>query len=158
MHSTFFVSGFFYVLASCLMLAPTVSSCLEPDDPTTGGEPVVITPNLAITCEGERGTVQCPEGQHLNIVNVFWGRDDTSTCSQAPAGLDSTTMCECNADNVMQKVQEECQSEQTCDVIASNIFFSDNSCGTVYKYLKIWYECVDDGRRWLRGRQLASST
>lgn len=25
-----------------------------------------------------------------------------------------------------------------------NIFFDDNFCGNVYKYLKIWYECILD--------------
>lgn len=25
-----------------------------------------------------------------------------------------------------------------------NIFFDDDICGNVYKYLKIWYECILD--------------
>ena len=44
----------------------------------------------------------------------------------------------------MQKVEGQCKNEQACEVVASSIFFDDGSCGDVYKYLKIWYECVPD--------------
>ena len=31
-----------------------------------------------------------------------------------------------------------------CEIVASNIFFDDNTCGTTYKYLKVCYECMPD--------------
>ena len=63
---------------------------------------------------------------------------------QVPAGLTTDRLCETNADNTIQKVSGQCQNEQACEVVASNIFFDDNTCGNVYEYLKIWYECVPD--------------
>lgn len=41
-------------------------------------------------------------------------------------------------------MEGQCKDEQACEVVASNIFFDDNTCGNVYKYLKVWYECVPD--------------
>ena len=49
-----------------------------------------------------------------------------------------------NAENTLQKINGDCKNEQACEVVASNIFFDDNSCGNVYKYLKVWYECVPE--------------
>lgn len=80
----------------------------------------------------------------IKITRTFWGRDDHVTCSKVPAGLTADRLCETNADNTLQKVNGQCKNEQACEVVASNIFFDDNSCGNVYKYLKIWYECVPD--------------
>lgn len=31
-----------------------------------------------------------------------------------------------------------------CEIVASNIFFDDNTCGNIYKYLKVCYECMPD--------------
>ena len=66
------------------------------------------------------------------------------TCPKIPAGLTADRLCETNTENTMAKVNGQCKNEQACEVVASNIFFDDNSCGNVYKYLKIWYECAAD--------------
>lgn len=31
-----------------------------------------------------------------------------------------------------------------CEIVASNIFFDDDTCGKVFKYLKVCYECMPD--------------
>ena len=75
---------------------------------------------------------------------VFWGREDDQICSKAPKGLSSEKSCESNTDNAFKKVAGNCRNAKACEIVASNIFFDDDTCGDVFKYLKICYECVPD--------------
>ena len=100
--------------------------------------------DFTVICEGEKGWVQCKQYEAIKIKRAFWGRDDHSTCHQVPAGLTLERLCETNSANTLAKVDGQCKNEVACEVVASNIFFDDNSCGNVYKYLKIWYECTPD--------------
>lgn len=102
------------------------------------------TPNFTVICEGEKGWVNCKTYEMIKVTRTFWGRDDHVTCSKVPAGLSTDRLCETNADNTLQKVNGQCKNQEACEVVASNIFFDDNSCGNVYKYLKIWYDCLPD--------------
>ena len=95
-------------------------------------------------CEGEKGWLQCKPYESLKITKVYWGRENPTTCAKAPAGLVADQNCEANAANSGQKVLEQCEKEEACEVPASNIFFDDNTCGNIYKYLKISYECTAD--------------
>jgi hypothetical protein len=52
--------------------------------------------------------------------------------------------CESNIENAFNKVAAQCRNQQGCEIVASNIFFDDDTCGEVYKYLKICYECMPD--------------
>ena len=88
--------------------------------------------------------MQCKQYKLIKIKKAFWGRDDHVTCPKVPAGLTSERLCETQADNTLQKVNGQCKNERACEVVASNIFFDDNTCGNTYKYLKIWYECIPD--------------
>lgn len=105
---------------------------------------MTLLPNFTLICEGEKGWVQCKQYELIKIQRVFWGREETETCPRVPAGLSKDRLCETNVENTLAKTNGQCKNEQACEVVASNIFFDDNSCGNVYKYLKIWYECVPD--------------
>ena len=100
--------------------------------------------NFTVICEGEKGWVQCKQYELIKVTKAFWGRDDHVTCPKIPAGLTSDRLCETTAENTLKKVNGQCKNEQACEVVASNIFFDDDTCGNVYKYLKIWYECIPD--------------
>lgn len=97
-----------------------------------------------IICEGEKGLLQCSQNERIQFQSAFWGRDDHSTCPKVPSGLTSDRLCETNASNTLLKVEGQCENEQACEVVASNIFFDDNTCGNVYKYLKVTYTCITD--------------
>lgn len=107
-----------------------------------GPEPIM--PNFTVICEGEKGWVQCKQYELIKITKSFWGRDDHVTCPKVPTGLTIDNLCETNEENTKEKVDGQCKDQQACEVVASNIFFDDKSCGNTYKYLKIWYECVPD--------------
>jgi len=97
-----------------------------------------------LICEGEKGWIQCAQYELVKLTKVFWGRDDHVTCPKIPAGLSVDQLCEANQDSAFRKVKENCNNQQACEVVASNIFFDDNSCGNAYKYLKVTYECMPD--------------
>ena len=80
----------------------------------------------------------------IKVQRVFWGREDSQLCERAPKGLSSDKTCESNTVNAFKKVSGNCRSAKACEIVASNIFFDDDTCGDVYKYLKICYECVPD--------------
>lgn len=115
-----------------------------PQGPSGIAGPESLMPNFTVICEGEKGWIQCKQYELIKIKKVFWGRDDHVTCPKIPAGLSADRLCETNAENSIYKVNGQCKNEQACEVIASNIFFDENACGNVYKYLKVWYECIPD--------------
>jgi len=103
-----------------------------------------LQPNYTMACEGQRIFMDCNQYHHIQIKDVYWGRDDAETCSNVPKGLTSGKLCDGNRENAKLKVDGQCKGEQACEVVCSNIFFDDNSCGNVFKVLKIWYECIAD--------------
>ena len=107
----------------------------------------IATSNAFTTtiCEGEKGWLdECKRYESIRITNAFWGRADHQTCPEVPAGLTTDRLCETNPKNTLDKVNGQCNEEPACELVASNIFFDDNSCGNVFKYLKVGYECVKD--------------
>lgn len=65
------------------------------------------------------------------------------TCSDTPTGL-TRDICDSNSENTREKVNGQCDKQNSCELVASKIFFDDNSCSRVYKYLKVKYECKAD--------------
>ena len=100
---------------------------------------------MTITCEGEREWLECGKNELINIKAAFWGRDDTITCANKAvgSGLITDRLCSQDQSNTMTKVRNQCQDENACEIMASNIFFDRNECGNIYKYLKLAYECID---------------
>jgi len=105
---------------------------------------IALPANYTMICEGQKALIDCNQYNSIQIKDVYWGRDDSAQCRSAPSGLVIDKLCDANRENAKLKVDGQCKSEQACEVIASNIFFDDNSCGNIYKMLKIWYECVPD--------------
>lgn len=95
-------------------------------------------------CEGEKGWLECKQYEVIKITGVYWGRENSKTCPKAPAGLTNKGKCDANAANCKEKVTRQCDKQQVCEVVASNIFFDDNTCGNIYKYLRINFECQPD--------------
>lgn len=90
-------------------------------------------------CEGEKGWIECKQYEVINIIKTFWGRDDYTTCEKAPAGLTTERLCEPNSKKTMQKINDQCRNNRVCEIVATNMFMDDDSCGKIYKYLKLWY-------------------
>lgn len=115
------------------------------------GEPE-LAPNCSYVCEGEKAWLQCRQYEIIKILRVFWGREEdqvprsgqVTICPNVPLGLKIDEPCKSNPKNAFNKVNSQCKMQQGCEVVASNIFFDDNTCGSTYKYLKVCYECMPD--------------
>lgn len=94
-------------------------------------------------CEGEKAWLQCQQFELLRIKRVYWGRDNDKMCPKIPPGL-SGENCDAEEENAFDKVEQQCRHDQACEVVASNVFFDDNTCKNTYKFLKICYDCVPD--------------
>ena len=99
-----------------------------------------------IACQDESAVLQCPNYEGIFIIDAFWGRKDNITCQ--PGELNPmcsyTKMCipkDSDADD--KRVKEACHTEQSCTVIASNMFFrfDQDICPEVCKYLQVNYDC-----------------
>eukprot|EP00111_Clytia_hemisphaerica_P008256 TCONS_00024080-protein len=107
-------------------------------------------PNCSFACEGEKAWLQCQPYEAIRILRVFWGREDDQVgkraqiCGDPPAGLKTNVACEGNGDSGFKKVKNQCQNREACELVASRIFFDDDSCPDSYKYMKVCYECAYD--------------
>nr|WMB80958.1 nematogalectin A [Myxobolus bejeranoi] len=115
-----------------------------PPGPPGAPAPEMLLPDYIVLCEGEKALIQCKQYEVVSLEKVFWGRDDFTTCDKVPEGLKKDKICQANPKDAFDKVLDQCQNKQACEVVASNLFFNDNTCGNVYKYLKIWYDCKSD--------------
>eukprot|EP00794_Sanderia_malayensis_P018812 gene18812-20708_t len=103
-----------------------------------------VMPNCSYVCEGEKAWLECKNYEMIKIQRVFWGREDDQICTRQPKGLSTQKTCESNTESAFKKVAGNCRNKKACEIVASNIFFDDDTCGDVYKYLKICYECIPD--------------
>lgn len=96
-----------------------------------------------ITCQGQKDWLQCPTYQLIKIKDAFWGRDDSKTCSRSHAerSLQTTKMCAQDESNTMAKLQNACDGESACELVASPVYFDRTDCPEVYKYLRVNWEC-----------------
>ena len=85
-------------------------------------------------------TISCP-GKSIHILDVFYGRKDTSTCiSGVPSrAVMRNTNCE-ERSKSCTKVNYDCEGKSSCTVFSGNIHYGD-PCKATYKYLHVEYEC-----------------
>lgn len=102
-----------------------------------------------ITCQGQKDWLQCPTYQLIKIKDAFWGRDDEKTCSRSHTerSLQTTKMCAQDESNTMAKLQNACDGESACELVASPVYFDRTDCPEVYKYLRVNWECAHSESR-----------
>ncbi|KII70413.1 Collagen alpha-3(VI) chain [Thelohanellus kitauei] len=118
----------------------------KPGNPGRKGPPGLeaVFPNCSFICENEKMWIQCREYELIHIMRTYWGRNDKELCPNPPRGLSSNDTCEGDQDLVFLKVIDQCQNKKACELVGSNIFFDDNTCTHVYKFLKVCYECLPE--------------
>ena len=89
-----------------------------------------------LICEGESGQLRCNKEGKINILSANYGRLDSHSC---PHWM--TTDTNCHSGNSLAQVQKICQSNSTCELEATNVFFGDDPCMGTYKYLFVEYQC-----------------
>ncbi|KAK2840806.1 hypothetical protein Q7C36_012385, partial [Tachysurus vachellii] len=97
-----------------------------------------ISGRTLVTCEGNTAILTCGV-RHINIISANYGRTDSTTCSSGrPAS--QLTVTNCYTPDALNKVAARCEGQSSCNVPATNEFFSDPCVGT-YKYLTVVYSC-----------------
>lgn len=91
-------------------------------------------------CEGEVVHLTCPADSYIYISDVFFGREDTTSCPHATA--DTTTMCASLAVSVL-RARWVCTGRQTCTVLGLPTSLGD-PCPGVYKRLRVRYSCQSE--------------
>lgn len=102
-----------------------------------------------VTCQGQKDWLQCPTYQLIKIKDAFWGRDDDKTCSRTHTerALQSNKMCAQDESNTMTKLQNACDGESACELVASPVYFDRTDCPDVYKFLRVNWECAHSESR-----------
>ena len=85
----------------------------------------------------------------VKINNAFWGRDDTKTCSRSGIehGLKTNRICAQDEGNTMTKIQNACEGESACELVASPVYFDRTDCPDIYKFMRVNWECVHSESR-----------
>lgn len=102
-----------------------------------------------ITCQGQKDWLQCPMYRLIKINSAFWGRDDTKTCvrSGVEHGLKTNQICAQDESNTMIKVQNACDGESACELVASPVYFDRTDCPDIYKFMRVNWECAHSESR-----------
>ena len=72
----------------------------------------------------------------LSLLVANYGRLDSHSC---PHWMTSDTNC--HSGNSLAQMQKICQSNSTCELEATNVFFGGDPCMGTYKYLFVEYQC-----------------
>jgi len=84
----------------------------------------------------------------IKINSAFWGRDDTKTChSGIEHGLKTNEICAQDESNTMAKVQNACEGESACELVASPVYFDRTDCPDIYKFMRVNWECAHSESR-----------
>ena len=82
--------------------------------------PTTFSTGHLLICEGESGQLRCNKKRKINVLSANYGRLDSHSC---PHWM--TTDTNCHSGNSLAQVQQICQSNSTCELEATNVFFGD---------------------------------
>ena len=98
--------------------------------------PTTFSTGHLLICESESGQLRCNKEGKINILSANYGRLDSHSC---PHWM--TTDTNCHSGNSLAQVQKICQSNSTCELEATNVFFGGDPCMGTHKYLFVEYQC-----------------
>lgn len=87
-------------------------------------------------CEHNTLTISCGDDEFIKIHDALYGRKSSSICS----GTNAERSSDCEAENSVQIVKNECENKTKCAIRASNEVFGD-PCVGIFKYLAVTYTC-----------------
>ncbi|KAL9985734.1 hypothetical protein ACROYT_G008174 [Oculina patagonica] len=87
-------------------------------------------------CENHKGTISCPDGKKIHLLQASFGRHDHTTCPH-----EDIYTTNCHAGNSHAIVEAKCHNRASCELYASNSVFRDPCEGT-FKYLRVMYQCL----------------
>lgn len=104
--------------------------------------PQPIRYNGTVKCEEDTAWLRCNEYKHISIISAFWGRRDFSLCSEHAGNLETKQFCP-TTPLFLTKVKDVCEGTTICEIRCTKFFFHDQTCLNVYKYLEVYYKCIE---------------
>lgn len=104
--------------------------------------PTPIRYNGTVKCEEDTAWLRCNEYKHISIISAFWGRRNFGLCKQHTGRLSPAKYCP-TTPLFLTKVKDSCEGTTMCEVKCTKFFFNDQTCGDVYKYLEVYYKCIE---------------
>ena len=98
--------------------------------------------NGTVKCEEDTAWLRCNEYKHISIISAFWGRRNFGLCTEHTGSLLTNKYCP-TLPKFLTKVKDACEGTTMCEVRATKAFFGDTSCYDVYKYLEVYYKCIE---------------
>ena len=89
-----------------------------------------------IICEHGNGTISCPNGKIIDVLNATYGRLNRQVCPDH--GINSTN---CRSSNSLKRVEDRCNGKSSCELLVNKDLFGDDPCQGTYKYLELKYRC-----------------
>ncbi|XP_059469822.1 latrophilin Cirl-like isoform X3 [Neocloeon triangulifer] len=94
--------------------------------------------DVAYECEGSMLTINCPEGEHINLIRANYGRFSITLCND---NGNTDWSVNCMSPRSLRVLYSKCSNQQNCSILASTSVFGDPCPGT-RKYLEAHYQCV----------------
>jgi len=104
--------------------------------------PTPVRFNGTVKCEEDTAWLRCNEFKHISIISAFWGRRDMGVCTDHTGNLRSNSFCPSKS-LYLQKVKDACEGTTMCEVRCTKLFFDDQDCQDIYKYLEVYYKCIE---------------
>ena len=98
--------------------------------------------NGTVKCEEDTAWLRCNEYKHISIISAFWGRRNFGLCTEHTGNLQFNKYCP-TTPLFLTKVKDACEGTTMCEIRCTKFFFNDQSCADVYKYLEVYYKCIE---------------
>ncbi|XP_078264886.1 protein eva-1 homolog C isoform X2 [Rhinoraja longicauda] len=103
----------------------------------------VLRSHTEQACDGSHLNLHCPRDTTLSIQSAFYGRKVSSSllCPSLNPGNTVEENLNCTAPTTLQKILDECQDQQSCQLLVNRKVFGLDPCPGTSKYLLVSYKC-----------------
>ncbi|XP_072116193.1 protein eva-1 homolog C isoform X6 [Mobula birostris] len=103
----------------------------------------VLRSHTEQACDGSRVKLHCPRDTTISIQSAFYGRKVPSSllCPSLNSRNTVEENLNCTAPTTLQKILDECQDQQSCQVLVNRQVFGLDPCPGTSKYLLVSYKC-----------------
>ncbi|XP_051871308.1 protein eva-1 homolog C isoform X3 [Pristis pectinata] len=103
----------------------------------------VLRSHTEQACDGSRLKLRCPRDTTISIQSAFYGRKVPSSllCPSLNPGNTVEENLNCTAPTTLQKILDECQDQQSCQLPVNRKVFGLDPCPGTSKYLLVSYKC-----------------
>merc|ERR1712106_578269 len=95
-------------------------------------------PMLAYACQGTKLNLSCPSGSVIKVVRANYGRFSVAICNDA--GITDWSV-NCMAPRSLRILQDRCNLEHECEILAESNNFGGDPCPDSPKYLEVYFGC-----------------